>query len=1693
MPVLCMNNELKKLFNKLYEDRTDSAKTLEKKSMRGLKDSVVEKYSDQAHFIYELIQNADDVGATFVKFILYRDRLVFIHNGKRHFNITDVDREDEDSELGKLGDLNAITSIANSNKTAASIGKFGVGFKAVFQYTNEPHIYDPYISFKITRFIVPVTIPDDFSGKEKDETAFVFPFNHPNRTAIEAYNDILYKLRHLVFPTLFLNNLQSISYRCAETNAVGTYSQTVIENFDFHGTHAAKIRLVNNRQEKNETLWLFTRITSEGYKYSCGFFIDDENNLKQTNYPAFCFFPTKKFTNLNFIINAPFLLTDSREGIRAGVEHNIRMIELLAELSAECFVTLRDIGIKSKKHIINDSILEYIPIDKTLYTPANERDDISLLPFYEQISDVFRTEKLWPSYDEYVRANDGYIAFAALYCDYFSNEQLADLCKDQNARWIIPSISLETYYRAKASAGADARYSYIVNEIGISNLRDTNLIDKITASFMDNQTWEWIFKFYEFVLSTKDRIERCKNKPILFDQNDNAVAAYDDNGNAILFVDDSSSEGYAVVSNRLQSNPKALELIKRFDIHAPELKDKVFSKVLKKKELNTTSDFRSLLDFYIQLVEEDGSADYEFDNQILPEIKDKEFLLCLDAEGEEQIASPSDIIYYPTEELVYYFEGYSDVLFINLDKYNQFLTNKEKKYLEDFLVQLTVSQHVLILSSVLSEKAVKAKYPDVKWDYSSRDREWTDYELDACEFAIKKIQDNGDKRLSIILWNELVNAYEDNKFIRMEYRWFYRSSYKRIYQGTQTNLLKTSKWLFDRLGALRAPIDITRLTIDGEYNLSGNDAGQLMKFLGIASSKIDYSNLDEDVLNKMTEYDSYARTGVYDRSPEEVERALQLLDQEKEKNKSTTDKTEKSEKISSQTMRVIEDLKSRVKKHEDSETVVDSAKDSTDYSVNEKDSEELLTASVDFTKKKEQMKKRFESDIAQLAQIEEAQNIAANSRRYTYAWFRALQLLETLANGSDNANSREVNINFGKAERDLTSNRTVILRHPDKNIPMIMEQLVDIPMNLTFKDGHTKKLYIDAANVQSYALRVKVKQDDSLDNIEFDDILSIGIQAQSPAFLTQALLQEFAKFAEPPYNFADDYDMQSNLCENISFVFGPPGTGKTTYLARDTLIPLVKTNHKVRILVLAPTNKAADVLVSKVMDSMGEDYSYEKWLVRYGITADQSIEESQVFKGKEFEIDDYDKCVVVTTMARLPYDYFIDSTGKRNFLHGINWDYIVVDEASMIPLIYMVYLLYLKTPKRFIIAGDPFQIEPTTSVSEWKSENIYKMVHLEEFSESASTIPYKYDIKLLTTQYRSIPCIGDVFSKFTYKGVLKHNRTVDDARPLNIERYLEYDYLNIIQFPVSQYESIYKAKKLKSSNYQIYSALFAYEFTVYLSKVIAHENPNERFSIGIIAPYSAEAGLVDKLLAYADIPGTVSVNSSTIHGFQGDECDIIIALFNPPPHISTNKEIFLNKQNVINVAISRARDYLFVLVPDENTANVGDLLLLEKLKNIVRKNEAVELYANEVEELIFDKENYIEENAFTTGHQMVNVYGLPERRYEVRSEETALDVQVHGETKYRLLDTKSKPTPSAPAVVFGPMPECLVNHSVEDTKYGLGTIEEVDTKTFDIIVKFDDYPETKTFKFPDVFIKKRLTMKNRDIQKGLDEHLKNYR
>ena len=181
-------------------------------------------------------------------------------------------------------------------------------------------------------------------------------------------------------------------------------------------------------------------------------------------------------------------------------------------------------------------------------------------------------------------------------------------------------------------------------------------------------------------------------------------------------------------------------------------------------------------------------------------------------------------------------------------------------------------------------------------------------------------------------------------------------------------------------------------------------------------------------------------------------------------------------------------------------------------------------------------------------------------------------------------------------------------------------------------------------------------------------------------------LTEYSHFVDEPLKIVDessrvldskriehtpDYDMRANLPHNIEFVFGSPGTGKTTYLAKNVILSMLA--NPVRVLVLAPTNKAADVLTDRLIQFVSEKDSDLSWLVRFGVTNDERLEERGVLRDKTFDARSLQKSVTITTIARFACDYFMPK-GERLYLSDLNWDYIIIDEASMMPLANIVYL-----------------------------------------------------------------------------------------------------------------------------------------------------------------------------------------------------------------------------------------------------------------------------------------------------------------------------------------------------------------------------------------------------------------------------------
>lgn len=1568
-----MTEQEKIYFEALKKDREDSDRVLQKTSMRGVKKSVVEKYSDQAHFIYELLQNADDTGATEAKFKLFPDRLIFKHNGTRLFSVSNPDTEEPDTENGKLGDINAITSIANSNKTAASIGKFGVGFKSVFQYTKTPKIFDPNFKFYIDNFIVPIEIEEDLPERKTNETAFEFPFNHPEKTKQEAYTDIEEKLKTLKFPILFLSNLKYVSFEFADV--LGLYGKDIEQSFEENNIIAENIKLTHNVGDDliDKKLWLFSRkynISDEhSERYSVGFFLDDNNKLIAKDEQAFCYFPTKETTNLNFIVHAPFLLTDSREGIKAGVQHNKDMISLLADLAADSLLLLK------KLKLIDDNIFNILPYDESKFNDVDDKNKISFKPFYNSIKNKFKTEALLPTIDGYTSSENAYWADVPNLVNLFSIKQLRELYTDnEKAEWIFVSFG-----RAETMRTNRILANYI-NEITDDWFDANDLLGMITSSFIEAQKTEWLFKFYKYVSERQSMVEAVRQKPIFLDNLGNAVAVFDSKGQEILFLPSQGIDGYKTVNQELLNNEATVALLKLIGIKEPTLKDEIYNLILPLYKNGAPTDYNThFLKFFNYFQE----CPYNQQQSFINMIKDLPFISGKSNDGKIEINRAQDY-YLPTKDLVTYFSAKLTTKFIEIEKYLAMVGNENEAKLIEFLKALNIRTVPQIFEISKSWNEV----PNCNWKYStnSDDDSWTEKTLDGLDEIIKEIVDNKEIEKSISLWKTLIvlSEQKNNKLFNLLCGRHYFKRYNKwhceTYNTTLIKSLRNEKWLFDNAGNTCSAATLYRSTLFERYEQNNIQAEALIQFLKIQEKPvIDQTNSEDNISDEKRRLQKLKSAGFTDEEIDDlIEKKLKKDNPPADGNDDDNDNDDDGDENAPTTVdKVIKKIRKKIAKPTTSDLPDDEDNDEDDYT----------KPTIDYNKKIEQAEEKSRIEIEKIARLQELQTTIDNAEKYSYLWFKTLLEMESLADGDGNDNSREISISFAKAELEQGTTRTLLLKHPNKYIPQFMEDLSDIPLTLHY-GGQTKKVAIEVMNVQSYSVRAKLKSGAEIEGIDLSLVNEARIDAQNPTFLLKELIDGFNSLG-----YDDNYNLKSNLTDKIDFIFGPPGTGKTTHLAENVILPLMRGDKNLKVLVLTPTNKAADVITKRIMEC-DKGGSYPEWLIRFGTSNDDLIEKEGVYKDKTFDIRTLSKNVTVTTIARFPYDYFMPD-GERLHLSALYWDYIIVDEASMIPIANIIFPLYKKTPNKFIIAGDPFQIQPITRCEAWKDENIYTMVELNSFTKP-TTVPHNYKIELLTKQFRSVPSIGDVYSNFAYGGVLKHNRTENSKRKLNIDEYIKLSSLNIIKFPISKYESIYKSKRLQGKTpYQIYSALFTFELVKYVAEKLALKNENENFVIGIIAPYRAQADLIDKLFASYKCPQSIEIQVGTIHGFQGDECDIVFAVFNPPPTISSSRDMFLNKKNIINVSISRARDYLVVVMPDDDTENIENLKLINKVEALCIDNGSVEYLSHDVEEIVFNDNHYLENNSFATSHQVVNVYGKPELKYEIRSEDTAVDIQIH--------------------------------------------------------------------------------------------------
>ncbi|MCC7430372.1 AAA family ATPase [bacterium] len=660
----------------------------------------------------------------------------------------------------------------------------------------------------------------------------------------------------------------------------------------------------------------------------------------------------------------------------------------------------------------------------------------------------------------------------------------------------------------------------------------------------------------------------------------------------------------------------------------------------------------------------------------------------------------------------------------------------------------------------------------------------------------------------------------------------------------------------------------------------------------------------------------------------------------------------------------------------------------------------------------------IKKEAAQLAQKKELKESLCKEK-YTYKWFTDFLELELINNSEADSTSPEKEISFFAAAKEEDSERIIILRDPNRTVTPTLEFCADFHAKFYRDTGSPIDVKIQGVSKKGQTVLAILANPNDLRGIDLkNEIKRVELLFSRSVDLLRRLLNSFKRLGDNNH-WDPKFSIKDNLTENIKFIFGPPGTGKTTTIA-NRAIEIMQNVPQAKILILTPTNKAADVVAHKIFTNSRDD---NDWLVRYGATFNEELIQNEILKdANSFFFSDYSRCTVVATIQRFPYEEFIDKIVSEQEIKirmcDADWDYIIFDEASMIPVTYIAFGLmkcFEKTvgsQTKFLIGGDPKQIPPVITISDEdlpadfeKEENIYSMIGLDSFIEKEQAMIPKFGDKIenLKTQYRSTENIGKLFSHFSYGGKLSHHR-------LNEIKSLPKDFaalgikpIALIRFPVNLDESIYKPEKLKQSPYHLYSALLILELIRKFDSSLTDKD--EVWTVGIICPYRSQATLVNKMIESLNLNHKLKVITDTVHGFQGDECDLVFFLMNPSSYsISSDVRLFLHKHYLINVAISRAKDYLIILYPDENTEGIKNLIKIHKdhqesieylIENLLGiKLTEITVQSSDIEQKLFEEKNHIEKNIFTNKHQLVNVYHTAEKKYLVRDSSTAIDIQI---------------------------------------------------------------------------------------------------
>ncbi len=440
--------------------------------------------------------------------------------------------------------------------------------------------------------------------------------------------------------------------------------------------------------------------------------------------------------------------------------------------------------------------------------------------------------------------------------------------------------------------------------------------------------------------------------------------------------------------------------------------------------------------------------------------------------------------------------------------------------------------------------------------------------------------------------------------------------------------------------------------------------------------------------------------------------------------------------------------------------------------------------------------------------------------------------------------------------------------------------------------------------------------------------------------------------------------------EKITFIWGPPGTGKTETLAN---IALEHIHQGKRVLMLSYSNVSVDGALLRVSDKADLP---EGTIIRYGYPRTKKLLESETLtsyryvlhknpeKAEEYQalierkrklkkkdpervkvnkqINKIRENLLEQEKELIQVSAFVATTVSKatvdKAIYQQRFDVVIFDEASMAYVPQIVFSAGL-AKKHFVCLGDFRQLPAI--VQNNKEERLTRDI----FDYTGITTAVENNeghewLVMLDMQYRMHQDIADFVSAYMYGGLLKTSPKITESR----EEIAACSPCPDAAMSLIDLSGMYSVctKTMDGSRINILSALMCLRLA---------EKSIDEHEVGIITPYSAQSRLILSMIR--DIQEYdrrwLNVSCATVHQFQGSEKPVIIydavdcfRMPYPGTLLTSLKNDTANR--LFNVALTRAKGK-FILVANvdflERKHISKNLIFTKALKQIRKEHHSI--------------------------------------------------------------------------------------------------------------------------------------------------------